>query len=818
MPIKKSELYSSLWQSCDELRGGMDASQYKDYVLVLLFMKYVSDKAASQKGYLLDVPKGGSFADMVALKGDKEIGDKINKIIARLAEANDLKGVIDVADFNDADKLGKGQDMVARLTKLVSIFQALDFGQNRAEGDDLLGDAYEYLMRHFATESGKSKGQFYTPAEVSRIMAKVIGVGSAANASQTIYDPTCGSGSLLLKAHDEAKGATGHDLALYGQEMDNATKALARMNMILHDCPTAEIWQDNTLSTPHFKDPKTGQLKTFDFAVANPPFSTKAWTNGFDPTNDLYHRFAYGIPPQKNGDYAFLLHILASLKSHGKGAVILPHGVLFRGGAEAAIRREVVQRGYIKAIIGLPANLFYGTGIPACIIVLDKENASARKGIFMIDASKGYIKDGNKNRLRAQDIHKIVDTFTRLAEIPRYARMVSLTEIGDAKNDFNLNLPRYIDSTEPEDLQDIDGHLRGGIPNRDLDSLENFWQVIPAVRATLFKKAGRPGYTQLRVPIGEVKAAIFGHPEFTAYNASATRLFKQWRTDSIPRLRGLAKGDRPKALIESLAEALLATFEKARLLDAYDVYQHLMDYWAETMQDDVYLIVSDGWREAAKPRLILEDKDKKTKEKPDFTVGKLKYKAELIPPPLVIARYFAAEQAAIEKLEAEVAASEQALEEMAEEHGGDEGLLAEARNDKDKLTKASVAARLKEIKGDTDAADERKVLNAYLALAEKAATTSAQVSEAQEALLLKVAAQYGKLTEDEIKALVVDDKWLATLAAAVQGELDRVSQTLTGRIRQLAERYATPLPQLTGEVAELETKVSRHLERMGFKP
>jgi type I restriction enzyme M protein len=282
---------------------------------------------------------------------------------------------------------------------------------------------------------------------------------------------------------------------------------------------------------------------------------------------------------------------------------------------------------------------------------------SARKGIFMIDASKGFIKDGNKNRLRAQDIHKIVDPFTRLAEIPRYARMVALTEISDAKNDFNLNLPRYIDSTEPEDLQDIDGHLRGGIPNRDIDALENFWQVIPAVRATLFKKAeapspkgsgapSRPGYTQLRVPIGEVKAAIFGHPEFTAYNQSATRLFQQWRTDSVPRLRGLAKGDRPKALIETLAEALLATFEKARLLDAYDVYLHLMDYWAETMQDDVYLIVSDGWREAAKPRLIQEDKDKKTKEKPDFTVGKLKYKAELIPPPLVIARYFAAEQAA----------------------------------------------------------------------------------------------------------------------------------------------------------------------------
>jgi type I restriction enzyme M protein len=344
MPIKKSELYSALWKSCDELRGGMDASQYKDYVLVLLFVKYVSDKYAGQKGALLDVPKGGRFADMVALKGDKEIGEKMNKIISKLAEANDLKGVIDVADFNDPDKLGKGKEMVDRLSNLVAIFDNpnLDFSANRAEGDDLLGDAYEYLMRHFATESGKSKGQFYTPAEVSRVMAKVVGVGTAKSASQTIHDPTCGSGSLLLKAHDEARSAAGLDLALYGQEMDNATSALARMNMILHDCPTAEIWKDNVLASPHFTT-KAGALKPFDFVVANPPFSFKAWSNGFNPAEDDFKRFEFGVPPAKNGDLAFLLHILTCLKSTGKAAVNLPHGVLFRGGGGA--RRGTRRRG-----------------------------------------------------------------------------------------------------------------------------------------------------------------------------------------------------------------------------------------------------------------------------------------------------------------------------------------------------------------------------------------------------------------------------------------------------------------------------------------
>jgi type I restriction enzyme M protein len=410
MAIKKSELYSSLWQSCDELRGGMDASQYKDYVLVLLFVKYVSDKYAGDEDALIEIPEGGSFPDLVALKGDKDIGDKINKIIAKLAEANDLKGIIDVADFNNEDKLGKGKEMQDRLSNLVAIFNKpeLNFSKNRADGDDILGDAYEYLMRHFATESGKSKGQFYTPAEVSRVMAQVIGIEAVKRQDKTIYDPTCGSGSLLLKAADETDGIT-----IYGQEMDNATRALAKMNMILHGHPTAEVWQDNTLSTPHFKD-GASNLKTFDFAVANLPFSSKAWRNGFNPEQDDYNRFeGYGIPPAKNGDYAFLLHLIRSLKSTGKGAIILPHGVLFRGNVEAEIRTNILKKGYIKGIIGLPANLFYGTGIPACIIVIDKENANKRDRIFIIDASKGFIKDGNKPTVRAlsEKIDKIIQTW-----------------------------------------------------------------------------------------------------------------------------------------------------------------------------------------------------------------------------------------------------------------------------------------------------------------------------------------------------------------------------------------------------------------------
>ena len=633
MAIKKSELYGSLWKGCDELRGGMDASQYKDYVLSLLFVKYVSDKYGDKKDALIEIPKVGSFKDMVALKGKPDIGDGINKIIAKLAEENELKGVIDVADFNDSDKLGKGKDMQDRLSNLIAIFEnpALDFSKNRAEGDDILGDAYEYLMRHFATESGKSKGQFYTPAEVSIIMAKVIGIHNVKRKDQTVYDPTCGSGSLLLKAADE----TEQGITIYGQENDVATRALAMMNMWLHENPEADIRRGNTISEPHFKNPD-GTLKTFDFGVANPPFSTKSWSNGINPSHDEYGRFdGFGVPPAKNGDYAFLLHMIKSLKSTGKAAVILPHGVLFRGNAEGEIRKNIIKRGYIKGIVGLPPNLFYGTGIPACIIVLDKENAEARKGIFMIDASKGFYKDGNKNRLRAQDIHKIVDVFNKQLEIPKYSRLVAHTEI--EKNDFNLNIPRYIDSQEEEDLQDIEAHLLGDIPNANVHDLEGYWKVCPSLRNILFAPSKRSGYSVLKIERSKVKSTILSDPEFVTYSKKGENIFRDWQKIATPALREMTVGSKPKELIHNLSESLLTLFSKVDLIDKYDVYQHLLTYWAETMQDDVYLIAVNGWK--AEISVIRNKKGKETG-----------WDCDLIPKNIVIEKYFVKEKEAIDKL------------------------------------------------------------------------------------------------------------------------------------------------------------------------
>ena len=817
MAIKKSQLYASLWQSCDELRGGMDASQYKDYILTLLFMKYVSDKAERNPYEVIQVPDGGSFADMVALRGDAEIGDKINKIIAKFAEANELDNFLAQADFNDSSKLGRGKEMVDRLTKLVSIFNDLDLGTNRAEGDDLLGDAYEYLIRHFATESGKSKGQFYTPAEVSRIMAKVIGIGSETRKNHTIYDPTCGSGSLLIRAVDEAP----RGLTVYGQEKDNATYALARMNMILHDNPTAEIWHDNTLSAPYFKG-DDNRLKRFDFAVANPPFSDKAWMTGFKPDEDEYNRFEHGIPPAKNGDYAFLLHFITSLKSMGKGAIILPHGVLFRGNKEADIRIKLIKRGYIKGIIGLPANLFYGTGIPACILVIDKENVKHRTGIFMIDASKGFLKDGNKNRLRAQDIHRIVSVFNNQTEIDGYSRMVPTYEISDTANDYNLNIPRYIDNSEPEDLHDLDAHLNGGIPDTDIDALKPYWDQFPTLRQELFAANGRPGYSDPQVDTQQVKTVILSHNAFTDYQQRITAVYERWQNTHAPLLHGIDDSTKPRDIIDALSENLLTQFDDVPLLDPYDVYQKLMDYWEDVMQDDVYLITTDGWVKASQPRDIIQEKN--LKETPDLTIKKKKYKMDLIPPSLIVARYFADEQTEIDALQTVLESADMALAEYIEEHTGEEGLLSEVVNDSGNVTKTSVNARIKELTPnlmshndmqDNDA--EQEALEHCLSLIDAKAKADKTVKDAQLALDEQVLARYGTLTKVEIKQLVIDDKWFATIQTAVTDEVQRLTQKLTERVKELEERYAQPLPELGREVEDLSLKVNEHLLKMGVE-
>ncbi|GAA9749766.1 type I restriction-modification system subunit M [Helicobacter pylori] len=815
MAIKKSELYSSLWAGADSLRGGMDASEYKNYVLNLLFLKYISDKARSNRDSEIEVPQGCFYEDILALEGDKEIGDKLNKIIAKIADRNDLKGVIDSVDFNDNTKLGEGKAMIDTLSNLVKIFADLSLGAHGALDDDLLGDAYEYLMRHFASESGKSKGQFYTPSEVSLLLSLLLGIDENTRQDKSIYDPTCGSGSLLLKASSLA-GEKG--LTIYGQEKDISTTALCKMNMILHNSADADIAKggSSTLSNPLFTT-ENGMLKTFDYVVANPPFSLKNWTDGLSidykskqVINDNFNRFEDGTPPEKNGDFAFLLHIIKSLKNTGKGAVILPHGVLFRGNAEGVIRKNLLTKGYIKGVIGLAPNLFYGTSIPACVIVLDKENAHARKGVFMIDASKDFKKDGNKNRLRDQDVQKMIDTFNALKEIPYYSKMVSLEEI--SANDYNLNIARYIaakQELEKDLFALINSHKASYLPKNEIEIYAPYFRVFKELKNTLFKKSDKEGYYALKTECQNIKDLITQSQEFQAFHASVLNAFD--RLELLTTFNDLEPGFNPKTLIESVCSKVLKEFEKIEILDKYGVYQLFKDYYNEVLQDDWFLLSFNGFISAKELRKLtpLKDKNKKANylEEPDFVIQKTYYKSDLIPKSLIKQRFFEKEVKALEELENALNEKEALLDEFIEEHSNEGGLF-------DGL-KINESVLKKELKNATDLED-KEILKTALEWLEAKNMALKMKNKAYEELELKAFHQYKNLELGEIKDLIIKDKWLKSLKNALENKILKRINAFTSALNKIISNYSNSLLELDKEVKESESKVLEHLKDLGL--
>ncbi|MCQ2808296.1 type I restriction-modification system subunit M [Helicobacter pylori] len=812
MAIKKSELYSSLWAGADSLRGGMDASEYKNYVLNLLFLKYISDKARSNMDSEIEVPEGCFYEDILALEGDKEIGDKLNKIIAKIAERNDLKGVIDSVDFNDNTKLGEGKAMMDTLSNLVKIFADLSLGAHGALDDDLLGDAYEYLMCHFASESGKSKGQFYTPSEVSLLLSLLLGIDENTRQDKSIYDPACGSGSLLLKASSLA-GEKG--LTIYGQEKDISTTALCKMNMILHNSATADIAKggSSTLSNPFFI--KNGMLQTFDYCLANPPFSLKNWTDGLsiDPKskqviNDRFNRFEDGTPPEKNGDFAFLLHIIKSLKNTGKGAVILPHGVLFRGNAEGVIRKNLLLKGYIKGVIGLAPNLFYGTSIPACVIVLDKENAHARKGVFVIDASKDFKKDGNKNRLRDQDVQKMIDTFNALKEIPYYSKMVSLEEI--SANDYNLNIARYI-AAKQESEKDLFALINSPsyLPKNEIEAYAPYFQVFKELKNTLFKKSDKEGYYALKTECENIKDYITQSSEYQTFHASVLSVFD--RLELLTTFNDLKPGFNPKTLIESVCSKVLYEFEKIEILDKYGVYQLFKDYYNEVLQDDWFLLSCNGFESAKELRKLtpLKDKNKKANylEEPDFVIQKTYYKSDLIPKTLIKQRFFEKETKELEELENALNEKEADFEEFIQEHSNEEGLF-------DGL-KINESVLKKELKNATDLED-KQILKTALEWLEAKNKALKSKNKAHEELELKAFHQYKNLKLGEIKDLIIQDKWLNSLKNALENKILKRINAFASALNEIIQTYSNGLLELDKEVKESESKVLEHLKDLGL--
>lgn len=457
------QLESFLWKSADILRGKIDSSDYKKYIFGLLFYKRMSDVweeeykkvmeeykdkaiAVADYNHRFQVPKDCKW-EIVSSEATN-IGERLNKIFDKLATANSPK--LDKI-FEDLDFANKDRFPNETLQKLINHFSQYNFG-NTYISSDLLGDAYEYLIKQFAADAGKKGGEFYTPREVEKVIMGIL----KPHEKDHIYDPTVGSGGFLLEAYDYLKNKSGEKVArtlyLYGQEQNLATFAIAKINMFLHGLDSADIRRGDTLANPQFLN-NMGQIQTFDITVANPPYSIKDWE--FNTFKNKYGRLdGYDAPPEKNADYAFVLHIIKSMNTNGRAGIVLPHGVLFRGGAEGRIREQIIKNDLIECIIALPSKLFYGTGIPAAIIILNKNKAESKKNkILIIDAEKDYQEGKNQNSLRVQDIQKIIKTYDAFQEVEKYARVVDLKEIEE--NDFNLNIRQYIDSTEVEELIDV---------------------------------------------------------------------------------------------------------------------------------------------------------------------------------------------------------------------------------------------------------------------------------------------------------------------------------------------------------------------------
>ncbi len=713
MAVKKSELYSLLWEACNKLRGGVEPARYKDYVLVLLFFKYVSDRYKGQRRADFVVNPGASFEDLINAKGKPDVGERVNKILQKFLEDNELIGELPDVSFINTDELGSGKELIDKVSGLIGVFEnpAIDFRTNRASGDDIIGDAYEYFMMKFAQESGKSKGQFYTPSEVSRTIARLIGIGNISaedGKDWTLYDPAAGSGSLLIRAADEAPVDENGDsiVTIFGQEKDISTAGLARMNLILHQKGTGTIEKGNTLSDPKFLTTyKTGliELKQFDFIVMNPPFSDKSWSDGLKPEKDEFHRFDdFGIPPEKNGDYAWFLHVIKSLRQKGKAGIIMPHGILFRGNAEENIRQKVLKTRYIKGIISLPANLFYGTGIPACIVIIDKEDADIRDSIFFIDASRGFKKDGNKNRLREQDIEKIVRVFNEQKELPGYSCIVPYSKI-ENENSGNMNVPRYIRRIDDTLPQNITAHLRGGIPQFDIESLDRLWSVSPALKDAVFTCTdAEHGIYQLAVSSDKIEDIFNSDSGLLAEKQKdGTVIFEDWKNCVRDILLNISANTEPTMLIRELGDMILQAYSDSALLDNYDIYDCLMNYWNEKLQDDVYAIRAYGYEVAREIEHVYVTKKQKNENGHTVTVAdKLKVKSfdgYLIPRDIIERIYFADLIAELQMLISQRDTIEADMETMREEESGDDGLLKETLSSKGELPKANLIRRIKEL-------------------------------------------------------------------------------------------------------------------------
>ncbi|EDN8793888.1 type I restriction-modification system subunit M [Listeria monocytogenes] len=854
--ITSEEIKRRLWDGANELRGSMDASRYKDYMLGLMFYKFLSDKtletykSIAGEGQLSEAELVEKYAKARAVHGEnldkmiqsvlgyfvlpeylyqtwlkdiaigefevQKVIDSLNnfeRTIAVSGDSDDFQGLFSSSTIDLTDTaLGSNLNERSKNIKaLIELFQ--DLNMVALQKSDVLGDAYEYLIGQFAMESGKKAGEFYTPRQVSEVMAQI-----AAKTSNitSIYDPTVGSGSLLLTVKKHLKEDIQKDLNYYGQEKNTATYNLTRMNLLLHGVRPEKMSVKNgdTLSEDWPEDPsRPAEGVLFDAVVMNPPYSLANWNKSNLKVSDPRFEIAGVLPPDSKGDFAFLLHGLYHLGQTGTMAIVLPHGVLFRGGTEGEIRKRLLNKNYIDTIIGLPGNLFTNTGIPVCVLIL-KKNRAISDPVLVIDASRNFIKVGKQNELQEKDIARIVDTYVERAEKAGYSHLASREEI--IENDYNMNIPRYVESIDEEIPHDVDAHLYGGIPQANIDELKTLQTTVKNVLDNALKPI-RDGYVQLEKPMDELTNEVLTDKNITTKSdiiREKSEAFIELYWKKLHEINNIVDVN---SLMEEMLvniKELLSSFDG---IDVYDGYQVIAEVWKNSLTHDAELIAGGGFYTIGRtrePNMVTKGSGNKKREEQDGWVG------AIVPNELIAKRFYSEELQIIEDKKARLTTVEAELSELVEvakiEDSEENIVLFESikknaeGEPQDSFESKTVKAELKRVTKESSSYELLKKADGLIA---EKSSLGKEIKDKENELKEAVYERILVLTDEEIDELVFE-KWFGTMVDDLVKLIELPLKKELDIIKQLHERYAETLDDIDEESKKLENELEKLMSEL----